>query len=128
MAKTPEASDYTSIQERIAHPQETTLQPFTTNEKSTGLPFALKDYLELVDWAGREIKHSKRGRIPASAPPILVRLNMQSSPVLNYLKHTEKFTPVALGTVSQLRQFAHSMGRRFVKGLFLGKTLCPETQ
>lgn len=34
MTKTPETSDYTSIQERIAHPQETTLRSFTPNEKS----------------------------------------------------------------------------------------------
>ena len=128
MAKTPETSDYTSIQERIVHPDETTLQPFDPRDEAAGLPFMLKDYLELVDWAGREIKRNKRGYIPASKPPILVRLNMHSSPVLDYLKHTKKFTPVALGAVSQLRRFAHSVGRRFVKGLFLGKSLCPETQ
>lgn len=128
MARTPETSDYTSIQERITHPQVTTLRPFTPNEKSEGLPFTLADYLELVDWAGREINRDKRGSIPASIPPILVRLNIPSSPVLNYLKRTEKFTPVALGAVSQLRRFAHSVGRRFVKGLLLSKTLCPEPQ
>jgi len=128
MAKTPETSDYTSIQERIVHPDETTLRPLDPRDEAAGLPFTLKDYLELVDWAGREIKRGKRGYIPAFKPPILVRLNMHSSPVLDYLKHTEKFTPVALGAVSQLRRFAHSVGRRFVKGLFLGKSLCPEAQ
>ncbi len=126
IAKTPETSDYTSVQERIVHPQETTLRPFTPNDDAAGLPFTLKDYLELVDWAGREIRCGKRGYIPASTPLILVRLNMQSSPVLAYLKHTEKLTPVAMGAVSALQRFAHSMGRRFVKGLSLGKSLCPE--
>jgi len=128
IAETPETSDYTSIQERIVHPQATTCRPFAPNHDAAGLPFTLPDYLELVDWAGREIKRGKRGYIPATTPPILVRLNMQSSPMLEYLKHTEKFTPVALGAVNQLRRFAHSVGRRFVKGLFLGKLLCPEPQ
>ena len=38
-----------------------------------GVPFKLKDYVELVDWGGREIKSNKRGHIPASAPPILTQ-------------------------------------------------------
>ncbi len=126
MAKAPENSDYTSIQERIVHPDESTLLPFIPNDEAAGLPFSLKDYLELVDWAGREIKRGKRGFIPTSTPPILERLNMQSSPVLDYLKRAEKVTPIAMGSVSHLRQFAHSVGQRFVKGLFLGKSLCPE--
>jgi len=126
MADSPESSDYTSIQERIIHPHETTLRPFASNDEAVGLSITLADYLNLVDWAGREIKRGKRGYIPATTPSILARLNMQSSPVLEYLKHTEKHTPVALGAVSQLRRFAHSVGRRFVKGLFLGKSLCPE--
>ena len=61
MAKTPETSDYTSIQERIAHPQETTLRPFEPNEGAASLPFTLTDYLELVEWPGREIRCGKRG-------------------------------------------------------------------
>lgn len=126
MVETPETSDYTSIQERIIRPDESTLRPFIPNDEAAGLPFLLKDYVELVDWAGREIKLGKRGYIPASIPPILERLNMQSSPVLDYLKRTEKVTPVALGSMSHLRQFAHSVGRRFVKGMPLGKSLCPE--
>ncbi len=126
MATTPETSDYTSVQERITQPQETTLRPFAPNDDAAGLPFVLKDYLELVDWAGREIQRGKRGYIPASTPPILLRLNMQSPPVLAYLQHAEKITPVALGAVSHLRRFAQSVGRRFVKGLSLGKSLCPE--
>ena len=126
LANTPESSDYTSVQERMIHPQETTLRPFAPNDENAGLPFTLRDYLELVDWAGREIKRGKRGYIPDTTPPILLRLAMPSSSVLEFLKHNEKHTPVALGAVSQLRRFAHSVGRRFVKGLYLGKLLCPE--
>ncbi|HMB60867.1 MAG TPA: hypothetical protein VKN35_13220 [Xanthomonadales bacterium] len=126
MAKTPETSDYTSIQERIIRPEESTLLSFLPGDEAAGIPFALKDYLELVDWAGREIIRGKRGFVPASTPPILERLSMRSSPVLDYLRRTEKITPVALGPLSQLRKFAHSVGRRFVKGQFLSKALCPE--
>ena len=64
MAKTPEQSDHTSIQQRIKKAintqqpgrkdrQPETLFPFVGNPRKDmpqGLPFQLNDYLELVDW------------------------------------------------------------------------------
>ena len=125
MATTPEQSDYTSVQERIKHPDSSCLVPFS-EQGNDNLPFKLKDYLELVDWGGREVKRSKRGYIPASAPPILVRLNMNASPVLKYLAKDDLPSPTALGPVSLLRAFAASVGRKFIKGHVLGDRLCPE--
>lgn len=128
MAKTPEESEFTSVQERIKNPDSTTLRTFSSQSEETGIPFNLKDYLELVDWAGREIKRGKKGFIQANTPPILTRLNMNSLPVLEFLNRAEDFTPVALGSVSQLRYFAQSVGRRFIKGLTLANRLCPESR
>jgi REP element-mobilizing transposase RayT len=125
MARTPETSEYTSIQERIAHPENSRLRPFSETEED-GIPFSLKDYLELVDWGGREIKHNKRGYIPASVPPILTRLRMDASPVLDYLAKDDIPSFGALGPVSMLRAFAKSVGRKFVKGHTFGNRLCPE--
>jgi REP element-mobilizing transposase RayT len=126
IAQTPETSEFTSIQERIQYPDATDLMTFSKKGGDTAIPFALKDYMELVDWAGREITGGKKGFIPTAQPPILVRLNMNSAPVLDYLRRTEQHTQVALGPVSQMRCFARSVGRRFIKGLTLGKALCPE--
>jgi hypothetical protein len=126
MARTPEQSDYTSIQERILHPEDSCLRPFAEQD-DVGIPFGLKDYLELVDWGGREIKHIKRGYIPASAPPILTRLKMDAAPILNYLGKADQPTFSALGPVSMLRAFASSVGRSFIKGQSFGKRLFPET-
>jgi len=125
IATTPEQSDYTSIQERIKHPDSGCLAPFSEQD-SDAIPFNLKDYLELVDWGGREVKRNKRGYIPASAPPILVRLKMNASPVLKYLAKEDLPSTCALGPVSKLRAFAVSVGRKFVKGHVLGDRLCPE--
>ena len=127
IARTPEQSDFTSIQERIQQPENASLRPFAEHADDTvGIPFGLKDYLELVDWAGREIKQGKRGCIPAHAPSLLTRLDMEAVPVLEYLSHIEKQSITALGSVSMLRAFAHSVGRRFVKGISFGRKLCPE--
>lgn len=100
MAETPEASDHTSIKERLA-PQfdlaqailnqlnsrylrqfPVSLKPllsFEGDEKNglqRGILFSLRDYLELVDYTGRIIHPTKRGAIPVSLPPILSRLGL----------------------------------------------------
>ena len=126
MAKTPEQSDYTSIQARILHPEDYFLRSFIDKDEGIGIPFKLKDYLELVDWAGKEIKRNKPGYIPAQVPPILTRLGMNAAPVLDYISRANQPTFRALGPVSLLRAFAQSIGQRFVKGQVLAKRLCPE--
>jgi len=68
MARTPEKSDYTSIQERILQPENTSLKPFSEQDDN-GIPFGLKDYLELVDWGGIEIK--KTSRLPGHKSQIV---------------------------------------------------------
>ncbi len=123
MATTPEQSDYTSIQERIERPEDSCLRPF---EQESGIPFSLKEYLELVDWGGREVKRNKRGYIPANVPPILTRLRMDAAPVLDYLAKDDVPSFGALGPVSMLKAFAKSIGRKFIKGHAFGQRLCPE--
>ncbi|MCP4048775.1 MAG: hypothetical protein GY732_22605, partial [Gammaproteobacteria bacterium] len=106
-------------------PDDSCLRSFAEHDND-GIPFELRDYLELVDWAGREIKHNKRGYIPVHKPPILTRLGMDVSPVLGYLGKADQPTFAALGPVSALRAFAQSLGQCFVKGQVLGKQLWPE--
>ncbi len=128
MARTPERSDFTSIQERMLHPENTSLRAFSAQNDNEGIPFNLKDYLELVDWGGREVKHHKRGYIPANAPPILARLRMDAAPVLDYLAKDDLPSFGALGPVSMLRVFAKSVGRAFIKGHAVGNRICPDLQ
>ena len=125
IADTPEQSDYTSIQERIEHPTNSCLRPMAEKEEDS-LPVNLKDYLELVDWGGREVKHNKRGYIPANAPPILARMRMNAAPVLSYLSRDDLPSLGALGPVHKLRVFAKSVGRKFIKGHVIGNMLCPQ--
>ena len=100
MAATPEASDYTSIQERVRPSFDlaqaiseqaiqgdllgfnSELKPLlhfddtATNEVQSGIPWSFTAYLELVDWTGRAIRDDKRGAIDGSLPPILERLSI----------------------------------------------------
>ncbi|MCG9783554.1 transposase [Vibrio brasiliensis] len=90
IAKTPESSDYTSIQARIEalnNQQETApcLHPFigtSADSQLDGIPFRLIDYIELVDWSARQFREDK-AQLSKSTPPILERLNINQ---LNWFK------------------------------------------
>lgn len=81
---TPETSTYTSIKKRIDtlkqhKTQASQLMKFAGNprkEMPTGLPFKLEDYLDLVDWTGKQLREGKRGHIEQTLPPILERLQI----------------------------------------------------
>ena len=106
MAETPEASDYTSIKKRIQCAKSEEGQPkqlmdFAGNPREPmpkGLPFELKDYIELVDWTGRIIRADKAGYIPSNMPPILDRVGI---PIDSWLTLTKEFE-------KQLNTFAGS--------------------
>jgi REP element-mobilizing transposase RayT len=82
MADSPETSDYTCVKSRIDSLESNTkakrsIEDFVgSSPNAKGLPFVLKDYLELVDWTGRIIRDDKRGAIIQSLPPILERLSL----------------------------------------------------
>jgi putative transposase len=102
MAKTPEQSDYTSLQERIKD-KSTCLLGFGKNDKTP--PFLLSGYLELVDYSGQAILENKRGYIPENLPPILDRLGLDPDTWMDKLKGFKSVGFTAIGTVDQLRDF-----------------------
>lgn len=112
IATTPETSDYTSIKLRIQkaprNEQPATLMPFVGNQRkcmTKGLPFELKDYIDLVDLTGRSLKDGKRGFINNQLPDILKRLNISAG---NWLTISKQFTKVfhgAVGTAQVLTEF-----------------------
>jgi REP element-mobilizing transposase RayT len=123
MARTPEHSDYTSIQTRIRQPGTHSLRPFSgTVEDRQGIPYSFREYLELVDWSSRAILRGKRGHIPQDIPPILERLNMAPAALVNYLAHKQDW-PRALGAVDRLRSVAAAAGAHFFKGTRISRTL-----
>ena len=126
MAQTPETSEHTSIHTRIHQPRQHDLVRFTkeqTNQPGRCIPFDLKEYIQLVDWAGRCICADKRGAINAAAPPILQRLAMNHSVLLDYLSKKPDLPQRALGPVHKLRSMAESLGLKCLHGMSLGRQL-----
>ena len=103
MAKTPEQSDHTSIQQRIKKAintqqpgrrdqQPESLFPFVgypRNDMPQGLPFRLNDYLELVDWSSRILREDKKGAISDHLPGILQRLDMDTKQFIYLTRNFE---------------------------------------
>ncbi|WP_232781870.1 transposase [Marinicella sediminis] len=120
LAKTPEQSDYTSIQERIKD-KNTRLIGFGYHDND--LPFSLSGYLGLLDYSGRSILENKRGYIPENLPPILDRLNLDPDAWLDELKGFKSVGFSAVGTVDQIKSFCKKVGKKFAVGYRLKPAL-----
>ena len=74
------------------------------------LPMKLDQYLQLVDWTGRQIRLDKPGRIPQQLDPILTRLDCSIETWLDLVKNfrrrffTEAGRPENLRLVSRVRR------------------------
>ena len=119
MAKTPEQSDFTSIQRRIKaaihDKQPARLLPFVGNEQQAlpkGLRFAANDYLALVDDTGRIIRDDKRGAIQPSTANILNNINI---PLDSWLKVTLEFKHLFTGPVGTLQDVSRYCQRLGMK-------------
>jgi len=131
ITKTPEHSDFTSIQKRIQkakkvkspnsiHQQATELMPFAGNPRKDmpdGIPFKLDDYLQLVDWTGRFIREDKRGAIPDNLPPILDRLNIEPKQWINSCKHFEKQFKAFAGSESKVKTLLSKLNKKSCHGI-----------
>ena len=131
MAKTPEDSAHTSIKRRCAAAksqgrvdgvvakQPKALQRFIGNPRLNmpdGLPFRLTDYLELVDWTGRQIRDDKRGSIEGELPCILTRLDIDEEHWLYMTQHFESSFKTLVGAVHTLRKVCNEMGYQRIPG------------
>ncbi|MFK0570392.1 transposase [Endozoicomonas sp.] len=132
MADTPEASDYTSIQQRITHlnnnltDKQTDLQlkplqcPGQNPDES--IPFSRQYYFELVDWSGRILKAGKRGAIPADTPPILTRLGIDEEEWLKTIGWNNRFKR-AVGKLAAMKAFAEKQRQQWFQGVLACRRL-----
>ncbi|AHK15774.1 transposase [Thalassolituus oleivorans] len=117
MAKTPEESKHTSVKKRAEkakeayspnHPQQqvSELLNFAGNPKQDmpeGIPMRLTDYLELVDWTGRQIRKNKRGSISECEPAIMQRLGIDAEHWLHITQNFESEFKGIVGAVNEVK-------------------------
>ena len=121
LAATPEQSAYTSIHERLSllqgNQRDTLLMPFDpTGKNLSAIPFALKDYLTLVDWAGRQHRDGKRGAIAQQQLPILQRIGMNDDAFLTMSGQLLKTYGSAIGSPATIGQFCKRRDLRYLRG------------
>jgi hypothetical protein len=126
MAEIPERSEYTSVTERIHHLTHTSnlagkidtplgLHPFVGYPRLNmpkGLPFRLKDYLELLDWTSRAILENKEVHIQGVHPPILKRLQINPKHWLYMTQHFESRFKGLVGMSYTLKAACRNLGYR----------------
>jgi hypothetical protein len=131
MATTPETSEHTSIQRRIAKAHHTQwpnqieqqselLLPFAGNPRKdmpAGLPFRLTDYFELVDWTGRILRDDKKGVIPEEMPEILQRLQLDARHWCYLARNFEHPFKHLVGAAHQVRSACEVLGQRWAQGI-----------
>ena len=86
--------------------------PRASNKGFLSLTF--DEYLELLDWTGRQLHPGKRGAIPESTPPILERLGIQPAGWLKLIENMRHWFGVAVGRVQQLEREAARVGRNWL--------------
>ena len=125
IAKTPEESTHTSIQHRLIHMTNEQLNEAVTSiagkVREKPLTIKLNDYIELVDWTGKQIIHPGKGVIPAHLAPIFERLNLKQDQWLNQVKAYGSHYYRAVGQFEQLMAKAKSLNQHWFKGIRAAK-------
>ncbi|MGF1756673.1 transposase [Photobacterium sagamiensis] len=124
IAKTPEKSDYTSIRARLQALKNEkltapSLHPFIGNPNNAiikGIPMRLMDYIELVDWTGRQLRQGKTGYIHSSTPPILQRLNFEQQNWLKACTQFERQRALLIGSSRSIQAATVSFNRSRAQG------------
>jgi hypothetical protein len=142
-AQTPESSVYTSAWFRIQSRQTSakdsrsqandswlaplTLQadhlgdvPCTSGKRASDkglLSMPFDEYLQLLDWSGRQLRANKRGAIPNHLAPILQRLGIEEKELLDTLEDFPRLFRRLVGRAEQILERAQEVGRRWMHGV-----------
>ena len=123
-----EDSGHTSAQQRIDHSKRDasvltqSLLP-TSGSLLRCLPIRMGEYLELVDWTGRQLREGKCGEIRKDAPPILQSLDPTSQRWAMQVNAVGSGYWRVVGETHDLIAVAQRIGQRWVKGLGLATTI-----
>lgn len=121
-AKTPETSKHTSILARIEGRDKKLAptadrRPFKSG-RTFHLPIRHQEYLQLVDWTGRQIRIGKRGRMRTTIPAIVERLGKTTRRNWTHeMRHLTRHYARAIGSTVSLTTFRDHLGQERLKGL-----------
>ena len=89
----------------------------SSSTKDDGIPFSLKDYLELADWTGRIVRDDKPGAIQSGTPGILQKLQLDEH---TWIETVQGFTTdfhTFVGPEEKLKSLCQKQKRSWVRGI-----------
>lgn len=81
------------------------------------LAISLREYLQLLDWTGRQLRQGKRGSIPGRLAPILERVGIEGEAWMASVSSLGRQFHRAVGHVGCLREAAARAGRKWLQGV-----------
>ncbi|MBM4001654.1 MAG: hypothetical protein FJ297_19335 [Planctomycetes bacterium] len=81
------------------------------------LPVSMEQFLELVDWTGRQVHVGKAGVIPSSLAPILQRLGLRDGMWHETAGNFADWFTYVAGRAERMIEFATRVGLNWVRGL-----------
>jgi REP element-mobilizing transposase RayT len=121
-------SRHTSVQQRAedikagrSNPNEA-LKPIAGVGQSV-LALTNAQYIELVDWSGRQMYAGKRGKIETSEPRALARLGIKSQRWEHDVKGVRNGYWRVVGTAQELIDKAIALGQQWLKGIGYARSL-----
>ena len=117
-AENPRNSGWLSPIEIDERTDPTGLDPCETGRRASRrgfLSMPLTQYLELLDWTGRQVRQGKRGAIPPEVSPILERLGIDSDRWLDLTCDFGSIFKRAAGSAVALSKEATRRGQRWLQ-------------
>jgi hypothetical protein len=96
------------------------VQPAFTRRRASDrgfLPMLLDEYLQLLDWTGRQVRSDKRGSVPQDLLPILIRLQLNEQTWLDSVLNFGRWFHRAVGRSASMASRAGRAGKRWFQGL-----------
>ena len=81
------------------------------------LPMSFGDYLNLLDWTGRQLRADKRGAIPQDLAPILERLHISDDGWLTMIGQFRRMFRRAAGRPQSMLRERDQCGSRLMQGI-----------
>ena len=130
-AELPEACSPAELRNKQNQPARAAwLSPFELSEATEAEPvpgdrasnkgclaMSFAEYLQLLDWTGRQLRQDKRGAIPADLAPILERLHVSDDGWMQLMGRFSRLFRRAAGRPQSLQREREDRGCRLMQGI-----------
>ncbi|HEY0938611.1 MAG TPA: hypothetical protein VGE08_00820 [Steroidobacter sp.] len=144
IAAAPEESEFTSIYARLQEVRRELLSQapmrrpsicdrrsrrappllaFSESSDHRGIPMKFLDYVQLLDWSGRQRRAGKRGVVKQDLPSVLARLQIDPDAWLQMMQPGGNRFGRAIGRWQRLLSHASNLGQSWIRGVQAARRL-----